>query len=262
MLLALIGCLLASRPALAAFGAIFSAGFTSDMVLKAAPSAAAIYGLVYSPSPGTAPTVVLSFDGIPIAAEVLVKAGIEGSGDGCDKQCWSAGHLTSAGAISPCASPSCSMGCIFAHYSSSSAACAAQCANASNKCSYTAPGSTWEMDMCEGSISGGCPAKGECEAGCEFAFASDAAQFGWRAVLPPQPAGVTHHTISVQCTASCLPNATDDAPLERVVFGDVFYCRCVLSLLLVVAPLLPASPPLHRQRPEQHGSRTPVHVPL
>jgi hypothetical protein len=200
---------------------VLSAGFTSDMVLAQAPARAAVYGLVFAAAPGAPPRVTVSLDGgAPV--EAVVEAGSQGgaSANACDKSCFDAGFL-SVGAISCCGAPSCAMGCIWAARTASEAACAAQCANATG-CSYTAPNTSWAVDMCEACPPSGCPAKAECEAGCAAFFAAPPT-FGFKALLPPQAAGGSH-TIAVACASGCAAGAADPAPLERVAFGEVVYC--------------------------------------
>ena len=206
------------------YGAVLSAGFTSDMVLARAPARAAVYGLVFAaPGLSAPPRVTVSLDGgAPI--EAVVEAGSQGgaSANACDRACFDAGFL-SVGAISCCNAPSCAMGCIFAARFPDEASCAAQCANATKAgCSYTAPGTSWAMDMCEACPPSGCPAKSECEAGCAAFFSAPPAS-GFKALLPPQAAGGAH-TITVACASGCAAGALDPAPLERVAFGEVVYC--------------------------------------
>lgn len=80
--------------------------------------------------------------------------------------------------------------------------------------------------MCEGGLSGGgCPAAGECEAGCEFAFATPVPR-AWKVTFPPQAVG-GNATISVSCTAGCATDAP--AVLSSLTFGSVYFCfgqRC------------------------------------
>jgi hypothetical protein len=200
------------------------------MVLARAPARAAVYGLVFGVG-SIVPRVTVTVDGgAPI--EAVVEPGLQGaspSANACDRSCFDAGHL-SVGAISCCNQPSCAMGCIFAARFPSEAACSAQCAAARNasSCSYTPPGMSWAMDMCEACPPSGCPAKAECEAGCAAFFAPAQAPMGWKALLPPMPAGGAS-TIVVACASGCAAGAVDPAPLERVAFGEVVYCRCAIG---------------------------------
>jgi hypothetical protein len=204
----------------------FSAGFTSSAVLQMAPSRAALYGFVQPSSAAQLPTVQLTLTpagGAPLSFPALVAAGLAGSGSACDSSCWAAGFLSSAGDISPCARPSCSMGCIFAARSQSQAECAAHCSAASGKCSYTVNSSAglgpWAMDMCEGGLEAGCPADQECAAGCSSAF-SGPAPVAWKVLLPPQPRGGSF-SVAVACTAGCA--SSQPSTLQQVTFGMVFY---------------------------------------
>ena len=213
----------AAAAAAAPYGAVLSAGFTSDMVLAAEPAQPAIYGLVFAAGAAT-PRVTVSLDGgAPVDA--VVTAGSQGgaSANACDKACFDSGYL-STGATSCCNAPSCAMGCILGARFPTQDACAAQCANASKAsgCAYTPPGMSWELDMCEDCPPSGCPAKDECEAGCAAFFSAPPA-FGWKALLPPQPPGGVS-TIVVTCASGCAAGAVDPAPLERVAFGEVVYC--------------------------------------
>jgi hypothetical protein len=203
-------------------GAVLSAGFTSDMVLAMAPAKSALYGLVFAAG-SNLPTVTVMVDGgDPISAIVdLTSKGPSKSANACDKACFDQGYL-SFGAISCCSQPSCAMGCLWAARTSDESSCNAQCVNASSKCSYTAPGTTLNVDMCEGCPPSGCPAKDECQAGCA-AFFGSTSPFGWKAILPPMPAGGSH-SIKVACTSGCLAAAEDPPLLERVAFGEVIYC--------------------------------------
>jgi len=203
------------------YGAVLSAGFSSDMVLAMAPAQAAVYGLVFPSAAGVVPKVVVTIDGFPVSA--VVTAGAQGpsaSANACDRACFDAGYL-SFGAISCCSAPSCAMGCLFAARFPTLEACNAQCAN-STGCAYTPPGTTLSVDMCEGCPPSGCPAKDECQAGCA-AFFAPPTPLAFKALLPPQPAGGAS-TIAVACASGCAAGAVDPAPLERVAFGEVFYC--------------------------------------
>jgi len=191
-----------------------------------APAQAAVYGLVFAApggGGGSAPRVTVTLDGgAPI--EALVTAGSQGgaSANACDKSCYDAGYL-SLGAVTCCSAPSCAMGCILGARFPTQAACAAQCANASKAgCSYTPPGMNWAFDTCEECPPSGCPAKDECEAGCAAYFAAPQS-YGWKALLPPRPAGGAS-TVVVACASGCAAGAADPAPLERVAFGEVVYC--------------------------------------
>ena len=204
------------------YGAVLSAGFTSDMVLAMAPASAAVYGLVFAAGKNV-PSVSVTVDGgSPIFAVVDEKIkGPSTSANACDKSCFDQGYL-SFGAISCCSQPSCAMGCLWAARTPDESSCVAECVNASGKCSYTAPGTTLEVDMCEGCPPSGCPEKDECQAGCAAFFGSPL-PLGWKVILPPFPAGGSH-SIKVECTSGCAVGAQDPALLERVSFGEVVYC--------------------------------------
>jgi len=204
------------------YGAVLSAGFTSDMVLAMSPASAAVYGLVFAAGKNV-PTVSVTVDGgSPIFAVVDAKIkGPSTSANACDKSCFDQGYL-SFGAISCCSQPSCAMGCLWAARTPDESSCVAECVNASGKCSYTAPGTTLAVDMCEGCPPSGCPAKDECQAGCAAFFGSPS-PLGWKVILPPFPAGGSH-TLKVECTSGCADGAQDPALLERVAFGEVVYC--------------------------------------
>ncbi len=88
--------------AVVSYGAVLSAGFTSDMVLAMAPAKSALYGLVFAAG-SNLPTVTVTVDGgDPISAIVdLTSKGPSKSANACDKACFDQGYL-SFGAISCC----------------------------------------------------------------------------------------------------------------------------------------------------------------
>jgi hypothetical protein len=210
-------------------------GFTSDMVLQRGPSAAAIYGLVVPSAPGVIPTVTVTLDPGTGAAPIEVLARIDasvlkGAGTECDALCVKEDLCSSTGSASTCGSPSCSFGCIFSTRVASYGACAALC-NASRGCEFDLNG--WEMGMCGGNTNDVCtshyPSVGECVVGCGLAFNKSAPSVAWKALLPPQPAG-GRWTVTVACTAGCpAADAGVELVLERVTFGDVFFCAGFVS---------------------------------
>jgi hypothetical protein len=201
---------------------VFSAGFTSSAVLQSGASAS-VYGFVTPLSGEALPAVeaTLTRDGAPpvVVAAALVSAG---AGSTCDAACWAAGHLSSAGDISPCQIPSCSMGCsLAASPAATAASCAASCL--AKGCSFDIARrlGNWSQDMCEGGLAGGgCPGSGECEAGCAFAFATPA-PLAWKATFPPQATG-GNATVAVACTAGCA--TAEPTVLSSVTFGSVYFC--------------------------------------
>jgi len=227
-------------------------GFTSDMVLQRGPAQAAIYGLVVPSSPGVIPSVTVTLDsgsGSPLVIKALIDVSVvKGGGTECDALCIKNSMCTDTGSSSACALPSCSFGCLFAAHTASYQDCTAMC-NKSTGCSFDLD--NWELDMCGGFTndvcSGGCGSFQQCYAGCAFSFNKPAPSLAYKALLPPQAAGGSF-TISVACTSGCLP--VDEGvtiQLERVTFGDVFFCSgqsvsvCVFILAMVFIP--PPPPP-------------------
>ena len=204
-------------------------GFTSDMVLQRAPAAAAIYGLVVPSAPGVTPIVTVtltSSSSQPIIITARIDASVvKGAGTECDALCIKSDLCSSTGSASTCGAPSCSFGCIFSTRVSTYSACTALC-NASQGCEFSLNG--WQMGMCGGDTNDVCsnhdPSVKECEVGCGFAFNKTAPSVAWKALLPPQPAG-GNWDVKVACTSGC--PAVDEGialQLERVTFGDVFFC--------------------------------------
>jgi hypothetical protein len=93
---------------------------------------------------------------------------------------------------------------------------------------------TWEQWQ-DFSFCGGCcgpsvggnalgPGLESCEQGCAFVHNATAAPLGWKVLVPPQPAGGSW-TVTVECTSGCA--AADSGVklvLQRVTFGEVFFC--------------------------------------
>lgn len=135
-----------------------------------------------------------------------------------------AGYLSVVGTGSCCSAPSCPMGCAIGQVVSSLAACNAQCAAAagaaSSSCSYTVPGTTLALQLCEDCVRG-CPGVTDCEAGCAFYFSGSTVQT-WKALLPPQEPG-GDYLITATCS-NCVAGAIPARTLQHVTFGSVFYC--------------------------------------
>lgn len=226
--IAVVGVALSVIPAAAILPSsiVFSGGFTSGGVLQSAPAASSVYGFVV-PSGSAAPTVeavlTLASGGAPVRVSAAVSANGAGAGSTCEAECYASGYLSSAGAISPCQAPSCAMGCIFAAAARGDAAvCSAACAAAKGKCTYDVNMTlgVWEMDECEGGLSGGgCPKDDECTQGCSF---SGVTSFAWKVTLPPQPAHAVA-SLTVSCTSGCSA-AESKATLDDLVFGSVYLC--------------------------------------
>jgi hypothetical protein len=219
LLLVFSGLSAATTPSAAV---IFSAGFTNYTILASAPASSAVYGFAYTT--GRAPpslTVTLTRADGSVAASVPGAPASAGAGTDCDGACYAAGYLSGVGTSSCCQATTCTQGCAIGGVVPSLAACVAQCKNASG-CDYHVPGTTLDLDRCEGCIDG-CPAQGSCEAGCGFRFGSGGASAqAWKALLPPQPAG-GDYTITVACS-NCVVGAAPAATLQHVAFGSVIYC--------------------------------------
>lgn len=208
---------------------VFSAGFTSGAVLQSDASVS-VYGFVTAISSDTLPIVeaTLTFmnnDG-GASARTKITASIVSAGVGstCDAACWNAGYLSSAGDVSPCQIPSCSMGCSLGASTSSAQLCANAC-KAAKGCNFDIPRrlGNWSQDMCEGGLNGGgCPSSTECESGCAFAFAQPSSvQKAWKATFAPQSVG-GNATVSVSCTSGC--TTTNPSILSDITFGLVYFC--------------------------------------
>jgi hypothetical protein len=201
---------------------LFSAGFSDFTMLTAAPSSAAVYGFAY-PGGADAPslTVTLTRADGSVAARVPASPASAGAGTDCDGSCYAAGYLDGVGTTSCCQGWTCTQGCAIGGVVPSLDACTAQCRNASG-CSYTVPGTSLELDSCEGCLTG-CPGKGECEAGCAFRFRAAASQpVAWKALLPPQPPG-GDFSLAVTCS-NCAAGSAPSLTLQHITFGSVFYC--------------------------------------
>jgi hypothetical protein len=218
--LALASCARAAPPP----SLVFSAGFTDDMVLQRAPAAAAVYGLVFPSGGGAAPSVQVDLrrDGSVVASVAAAVGPTAGAGSGCDAQCYDAGYTCAVGQSSCCSAPSCPMGCLMAAATDTVQACVAECKAAKSAgCSYTIPGTSTQLTMCDDCLPQcpGCPDfEAQCEAGCGFGHAAAAPALGWKALLPPMPAGGAF-TLTANCTAGCAAATAPPPPLERVTFG-------------------------------------------
>ena len=231
------------------YALVFSAGFTDGVTLQSAPAAAAVYGFSYAPA-GVVASITVTLTSLntgAVAARVSASPADAGAGTACDAGCYDLGYLSGVGTTSCCNAPTCPIGCAFGGVTPSLAACNAQCANATG-CSYAVPGTAVAVDMCEDCLAG-CPAKGECEAGCALRFAAAGAPAAWKALLPPQQAGAGEFTITATCD-NCLAGAAPARTLARVRFGTVV-CSYMPLLLLSLSPLttqlpltdLPIPPP-------------------
>ena len=206
-----------------AIAIVYSAGFTDAAILQSAPAQAAVYGFAFPSSAGAFATIrvtLTSADGTVVARADALPASA-GAGSVCDAACYDAGYLSGVGTSSCCQATTCPMGCAIGAVEPSLAACHAQCANATG-CEYDVPGTQLSLSMCDACLDG-CPAKGECEAGCAFFYGVGAAPpAAWKALLPPQAAG-GDYTLTATC-GDCIAGAAPSAALEHVTFGSVFYC--------------------------------------
>ena len=231
-----------------------SVGFTSDMVLQRGVQTP-IYGLTASTtakvtievsddSGGVQPATYQAVVTPPSSAAAPPLAPGSGTSNPlCAERCLDAGHCCQ-GDISGCGQPSCAMGCVLAGRTASTAACKASCvAAAKSKCVYDVvspagphhlPQDTLQNEsfqMCSGGTfltngticqsCGGVDAENrtECEQGCDFGDKTKGSPAVWKAVLPVNARPGGSYTITI--TSSDSPNAI---VLERVTYGDVFFC--------------------------------------
>ncbi len=132
------------------------------------------------------------------------------------------------------------MGCILAGRTASVADCKKQCDAAAGLCEYNvvspagpfhAPGETTQnqtLEQCSdctylsnGTMCNSCGHGNECEAGCEFGAPASSSGGVWKALLRPTVTAGGSYTVTV--SSSDVP-ASETLELERVTFGDVFYC--------------------------------------
>ena len=227
--------------ALAASAAIvWSAGFTDEAVLQAAPAAAAVYGLVFPASNVAVPTVFVSLDDSTGAQPIVVTAVVDpvisaGTGTSCDAQCYAAGYICAIGLNSCCSAPSCPMGCAIGGATSSLATCVATCRDAKGKCSYTVNGTGIDLEMCGDCLDTcpGCPDfEAQCEIGCGFAQAAVRPR-AWKAVLPAQPTGGSW-TLTANCSTGCAAGTALVSAIRGVTFGLVIYASGQSNMALGV----------------------------
>jgi hypothetical protein len=223
-----------------------SAGFTSDMVLKAAPGAAAIYGLVVPAQRGATPTVSVTLQ--PDAATADAAAGVGAvvlavvamdqgpAGTHCDQMCYAQGFQCSVGNIAA-AGDSCPYGCAFAAATADYASCSAlcdtvQCGAQYNGVPLTCGGCATNSPASETAAAaaplprsgGGGGAGDQCRAGCANVHNATAPAMSWKALLPATAPGGSY-TVTVACESGCAAaDAGVTLVLERVTFGLVFYC--------------------------------------
>eukprot|EP00620_Florenciella_sp_RCC1587_P012536 CAMPEP_0182557330 /NCGR_PEP_ID=MMETSP1324-20130603/1268_1 /TAXON_ID=236786 /ORGANISM="Florenciella sp., Strain RCC1587" /LENGTH=813 /DNA_ID=CAMNT_0024769361 /DNA_START=135 /DNA_END=2573 /DNA_ORIENTATION=- len=205
---------------------VYSAGFTSDMVLQR-ETKSAVYGLVTTTSSSTPVITVSITDSSTGATEsVVADTAVEmggGSMGMCDDMCVESSHFCRGG-MSCCGQPSCAQGCVMAHHSTDEAACKAMCDDAMGNCEYTV--SLWTFESC-----GSCPDQGsscggveECYEGCSNTFEqASKTTFAWKALLSPRTAG-GDYTVHVAGTTEDGDIITPPSDLERVTFGDLWYC--------------------------------------
>jgi hypothetical protein len=196
----------------------FSAGFTSDMVLQRAPAKAAVYGLVQASAGAKVEVTVSGPESYTVQATLDYSAGV---GSFCSARCVEMGDGC-RGSISACLRPSCDMGCRVGRYSKTAAECKAMC-----KSKKWPPGLVSDDGTsCDSSpVTGGCPEPGFCEMGCDWSK-NLTAPMAWKAFLKPTTAG-EGYTITAKCTG-CEGDGNQRI-LERVAFGDVWFCRSVLG---------------------------------
>ena len=199
---------------------VFSAGFTSDMVLQRSPSQAAVYGLVSSSSGASINVALVDANGSIVANVSAAVFDGSGAGTACDAQCYASGYTCAVGQSSCCAAPSCPMGCLMSAATTSVISCVEECKAAKTAgCSYTIPNTTATLSMCGDCLPQcpGCPDfEAQCEAGCSFGASPRA--LSWKAFLPPQVAGGSY-----TLTVSCSQGFSNSLTLERVTFGDVWF---------------------------------------
>lgn len=107
---------------------VFSAGFSSDMVLQRAPAQAAVYGLV-SGSDSTKISVSVtdpSGKTVKVDADDNQAKG-EGSSSLCSKMCIDVLKSGCRGSVSACLKPSCDQGCRVGKYLKDANKCHAAC---------------------------------------------------------------------------------------------------------------------------------------
>ena len=203
-----------------------SVGFTSDMVLKSAPNQASIYGLVVPAARGVVPvvTVTLAPSAGLTPAAVVVPAAVasdQGGGTPCDQQCYDQGFNCSLGNMAS-GGTSCNYGCLFAGVTPGYAECARMCDTV--QCGAEFEGYALSCSGCGAAVPGTRGGAEECYVGCSNTFNATAPALSFKALLPPQPPG-GEYTLTVACTAGC-PGTDAGAALvlQRVTFGEVFYC--------------------------------------
>jgi hypothetical protein len=211
------------------------------MVLKSAPNSAAIYGLVVPAAAGgraAAPVVTVTLQndaggGAPIVLQAAVDVTSMGrAGHHCTQLCYNLGPTCAVGISGIDAAPGCVHGCTVATESADYAQCAAGCALIQG-CGGGAANKTWEgwQDF---SFCGGCSSPNafgdagasvaDCEKGCAFVHNATAAPMAWKVLVPPQPAGGSW-TVTVACASGCsTADAGVELVLQRVTFGEVFFC--------------------------------------
>jgi hypothetical protein len=220
-----------------------SAGFTSDMVLKSAPNSAAVYGLVVPSARGVTPTVSVTLlpdagAGAGAASAVVlarVTADQGPAGTHCDQMCYAAGYQCSVGNVAS-AGESCPYGCQFALATDSYADCAALCDSV--QCGAEFNGVPLACGGCatDAPSSAAAPAAAadgdQCRAGCANIHNASAPAMSWKALLPPTVAGGSY-TLSVACESGCAAaDAGVKLVLERIAFGEVFYCAGQSNMVL------------------------------
>ena len=211
-----------------------SAGFTSDMVLKSAPNKAAVYGLVVPSASGVTPAVSVTFQNDAGGAPIVLQAAVDGTSQGragspCTQQCYNLGPTCAVGLSGIDAAPSCVHGCTLATETDGYAQCAAGCAFI-NGCGGGDANHTWERWQ-DFSFCGGCASPNafgdagastaDCQKGCAFVHNATAAPMAWKVLVPPQQAGGSW-TVTVACESGCADSVK--FVLERVTFGEVFFC--------------------------------------
>ena len=235
-------------------GFAVSAGFTSDMVLQRGVQTA-IYGLtatasakvsleVSDDSGGVQPYTVQAAVTSPSSAAAAPLAPGSGTANPlCSQRCLDAGHCCQ-GDTSGCGKPSCAMGCIIAGRTASNAECKASCAAAAKGgCTYSvvSPAGPHHLPqdhlqnesfgMCSGgavltngTICQSCSGvdaqnRSECEQGCDFGDKTQGSPAVWKTLLPVNPRSGGSFTIKITSSDSAHPII-----LERVTYGDVFFC--------------------------------------